>query len=206
MEPLLAIGLSWRHGDLGRVGRLTVPEERRAEACRALAERLRARELVYLATCNRIEVVFTPSDPGAPADSSTQRAAVFEILAGRAPTPGEAERTFRAWSDEGAVEHAFLIASGLDSAQRGETEIAGQVRRAVELAREAGLLGPVLGTLFEEALRLARRIRSATGVGAGRTSLSELALERVRDRLSATPGAVALVGVSPMTERVGAAL
>lgn len=206
MEPLLAIGLSWRHGDLARVGRLTVPEERRADACRALAARLGARELVYLATCNRIEVVFTPLASAAPGDSALQRAGVFEVLAGRPPTPGEAERTFRAWSGEGAVEHAFLVASGLDSAQLGETEISGQVRRAVELAGQAGLLGPVLGGLFEEALRLARRIRTETGVGAGRTSLAELALELVRDRLARAPGAVALVGVSPMTERVGAAL
>src|SRR5262245_50224800 len=122
MERLSAIGLSWRHGDLARVARFTVPEEGRLEACRALAARLRAPELVYLPTCNRVEVVFACG--AAPAASAEQRAAVFEVLAGRAPTAGESERTFRAWSDEGAVEHAFLVASGLDSAQVGETEIA----------------------------------------------------------------------------------
>ncbi len=205
MERLAAIGLSWRHGDLARVARFTVPEERRAEACRALAARLSAAELVYLATCNRIEVVFAPR-AGAAASSAEQRAAVFEVLAGRAPTPGETERTFRAWSGEGAVEHAFLVASGLDSAQLGESEIAGQVRRAVEQARGASLLGPALGALFEEALRLARRVRGATGIGAGRTSLAELALDAVRDRLASSGGPVALIGVSPMTKRVGAAL
>ena len=97
MERLAAIGLSWRHGDLARVGRLTVPEELRADACRALAARLGARELVYLATCNRIEVVFTPPDqarnvrsasPGVgarPASTSKTAARCPALAAGAAP-------------------------------------------------------------------------------------------------------------------------
>ncbi|MEM7310531.1 MAG: hypothetical protein AAF682_27900 [Planctomycetota bacterium] len=200
MERLSAIGLSWRHGELDRVARFTVEEEERPRALRALAERLGAEELVYVATCNRVEVVFVRPE-GTPL--SPLRARVFEVLAGRPPTPGETERTFRAWSGEGAVEHLFLVAAGLDSAQLGETEITGQVRRSMAGAREEGLLGARLGPLFEEALRLARRVRSRTSVGEGRTSLAELALDAVRGRLAHTPGRVALVGVSPMTERCG---
>jgi glutamyl-tRNA reductase len=203
MDRLAAIGLSWRHDDLSRVALFTAPEERRGATARALAERLGAEELVYLATCNRVEIVFVPPRGMRPAEIAALRGPAFHVLSGRAPTPGETERTFRAWSGEGAVEHAFLVAAGLDSARLGETEITGQVRRAVELARAEGLVGRTLDALFEEALRLARRVRSETELGSGRTSLAELALEAVRDRLARGRGTVALVGVSPMTERAG---
>jgi glutamyl-tRNA reductase len=206
MDRLAAIGLSWRHDDLARVGLFSAPEERRAELVRALARRLGAAELVYLATCNRVEVVFVPPPGvGGPALGAL-RGAVFEVLSGRPPTPGETERTFRAWSGEGAVEHVFLVASGLDSARLGETEITGQVRRAVESARSESLVGVTLDALFDEALRLARRVRGETELGLGRTSLAELALDAVRDRLARRRGPVALIGVSPMTERAGAEL
>ncbi len=198
MERTCAIGISWRHGEVGRLAPYTLPEEGRVESVRALARALDVRELVYVATCNRVEVLFGRAADVPPA---AYRARVFEALRGRAPTPGETERTFRVWSGEGAVEHLFLVTAGLDSAQVGETEIAGQVRRALDLSRELDLVGPRLGPLCEEALKIARRVHKRTGVGVGHTSLAELALERVRARLARTPGAVALVGVSPMTER-----
>src|SRR5690606_27139623 len=110
------------------------------------------------------------------------------------------------WQGEGAAEHLFLIAAGLDSACVGETEIVHQVRNCRERARAIGLLGPVLGLVFDEALKIAARVRGETRVGQGRVSLAEIAADLIRERLAETPGAVALVGVSPMTERAALAL
>src|SRR5690606_34111986 len=94
----------------------------------------------------------------------------------------------------------------LDSACVGETEIVRQVRDCRERAEALGLLGPVLGLVFDEALKIAARVRGETRVGEGRVSLAEIAADLIRERLADTPGAVALVGVSPMTERAALAL
>ena len=125
----------------------------------------------------------------------------FELLTGRAAANGEAERRLRAWQGEGAAEHLFLTAAGLDSACVGETEIVGQVRFCQERALELGLCGPSLGLVFEEALRIAARVRGGTKLAEGRVSLAEIAVQHLRERIARTPGRIALVGVSPMTER-----
>lgn len=165
-----------------------------------LAEAVGARELVYIATCNRVELAFTTDGAGA---MPMARRRLFAALAGREPGAAEADHFLRAWHGEGAVEHLFLLVSGLDSARVGESEIAGQVKDAVEQSREAGLLGGRLEHVFAEAVRVAKRVRPLTEGRVGRASIAQVALRRVTDRLERTPGAVALIGVSPMTEQVG---
>jgi glutamyl-tRNA reductase len=153
-------------------------------------------------TCNRVEVLFATSD-GSPAGDS--RGDVFRALTGRDPQPGEATRILRAWTGEAAVEHLFLVACGLDSAQTGEQEIAIQLRGAWEAAREAHASGPILDRLLGEALGMANRVhRLEAGVRA--PSLADLAADRAVLHLAGKPGTVALVGVSPMTKRCGKAL
>lgn len=203
MERISLIGLTWQAAGPDLLARCTLPEDQRAEALPRLAEALGSEELVYLATCNRVEVAFVSAGP----DHLRQgRRILWEVLQGRPPERGEAERRLHAWAGEGAVEHLFLVAAGLDSARVGETEIAGQLRRALDRSDDLGLLGPRLAMAGREALRVARRIHATTRVGEGSTSLAGIALERVRDHLVQAPGRVALVGVSPMTRRCAATL
>jgi glutamyl-tRNA reductase len=84
--------------------------------------------------------------------------------------------------------------------------VLGQVRDAFEAAQQMGLSGSNLDLVLEEVLRIAARVHRATGVGTGRVSLAEIAVDRVRSRLRRTPGATVLVGVSPMTIRCARAL
>jgi glutamyl-tRNA reductase len=160
-------------------------------------------ELAYLATCNRVELAFARA-PGTPAGDLRREA--FALLTGRAPAPGEAERRLRAWGGEGVAERLFLIAAGLDSAAVGETEIVGQVRACYARAKRLGLVGDALSLLFEEAQRIAARVRGGTQLGAGRVSLAEIAVQFLRERMARTPGTVGLIGVSPMTERAAVSL
>lgn len=203
LEQLGMIGVSWRQGGAENLADYTLAADEAPQALRAFAERLRLGELAYLATCNRVELVFARS---AATPALDLRRDAFALLTGRAAQDGEAERKLRAWQGEGAAEHLFLIAAGLDSACVGETEIVGQVRASHERALELGLSGPSLGVVFEEALRIAARVRGETRVGTGQVSLAEIAHRLVRERLARTPGRVALVGVSPMTERAAVSL
>jgi glutamyl-tRNA reductase len=160
-------------------------------------------ELALIATCNRVELIFSRRSGSGQRDL---RPAVFQFLTGRGPNAGEAERRLRAWHGEGAAEHLFLIAAGLDSACVGETEIVGQVKAAQEAARHNRLSGTNLELMFDEALRIAARVRGGTRIGSGRVSLAEIATGIIRERIARTPGPIALIGVSPMTERAATTL
>ena len=203
MDLVGLVSVSWRQGGADEIAHLTAPKELHGELLMRLRAKAGLCEAVYLATCNRVEVVFV-GDGETP--MAAYRPRIFQALAGRPPGPGEAERTLRAWVGEGAAEHLLLVATGLDSARVGETEIAGQARAAYDLAREQESTGPRLEMLFEEAFKISRRVHRSSGVGSGRESLAEIAIAHLRLRLGRTPGRAALVGVSDMTRRTALAL
>jgi len=211
MQQIGVVGLSYRHAGVEEVARFAVPRAEVPARLPALRAVLKASEILYVGTCNRVEVLYSTED-GAPAQDS--RAEVFRILSGREPAPGEASRILRAWTGEAAVEHLFLVACGLDSAQTGEHEIAAQLRDAWEDSRAAHTCGPILDRLVGEALAMARRMRRLSA-GVQAPSLAELAAERVLQHLGGHPAGarnfagtppVALLGVSPMTRRTAAIL
>lgn len=202
MHQIGVVGLSYRHAGVEDVARFALPRAEVAARLPALREALTAGELLYVGTCNRVEVVYTTAD-GTPAADA--RGAVFGILTGRSPAAGEAARVLRAWTGEAAVEHLLLLACGLDSAQTGEREIAAQLRGAWQDARSAHTCGPHLDRLVGEALGLARRVRRLSA-GVHTPSLADLAADRTVRHLGERGGQVALIGVSPMTRRCAAIL
>ena len=212
LEELGIVGISWRQDGSEALARFALPKATRGQRLKEFAQEAGLPEVAYLDTCNRVELIFAhPPDAAsntAPGDGHYRdlRPQAYELLTGQAPGPGEAQRALKAWQGEGACEHLFLVAAGLDSAAVGEVEIVGQVRDCRDLAIALGLSGPRLELLFDETLIIAARVRGATRLGHGRVSLAEVAVARLRERLKRTPGAVALVGVSAMTERAARSL
>ena len=78
------------------------------------------------------------------------------------------------------MRHLFRVVASLDSMLIGEGQIAGQVKRAYELAQQHNAVGPVLNSLFQHAQRAAKRVRSETGIARGRVSVSSAAVDYVR--------------------------
>jgi glutamyl-tRNA reductase len=202
MHQIGVVGLSYRHAGVDEVARFSLPRADVGARLCALRERLKAAEILYVGTCNRVEVVFATEDGAAARDA---RQDVFRTLTGREPHSGEAARLLRAWTGEAAVEHLFLLACGLDSAQTGEQEIAAQLRGAWEDARTARTSGPLLDRLMGEALSMARRVQRLSG-GERAPSLGDLAAQRVLQHLRGEKARVALLGVSPMTRRCATVL
>ena len=228
MHQIGVVGLSYRHAGVDEVARFAVPRAEVPARLPALRALLKAAEILYVGTCNRVEVLYSTED-GIPAGDLRQE--VFRILTGREPGPGEASRILRAWTGEAAVEHLLLVACGLDSAQTGEHEIAAQLRGAWEDSRAAHTCGPILDRLMGEALGMARRMRRLSA-GVHSPSLADLAADCVLQHLAGPPDPpheialsetgertppnkthnfagtppVALLGVSPMTRRCASLL
>jgi glutamyl-tRNA reductase len=204
MKSIGILGISLHDHEASDLARFTLPREERASKLSALAANLGANELVYLATCNRVEFLFRSDAPARAGELADRIGAAFAAPAGPPPAA-----PFRLWSGEEAAEHLFQVAAGLDSAVLGERDIQGQIRDALAAAREAATCGEALERIVDEALRAARQVHLRTQLGAGRISLAEIACEAILDRVRRSAPAdgegsgevVALVGVSAMTRR-----
>jgi glutamyl-tRNA reductase len=199
MHQIGVVGLSYRHVGVDEVARFSVPKTEVAARLPALRDALGVSEVFYVGTCNRVEVLYAMADGASAGDA---RSEVFRALIGRDPNAGEATRILRAWTGEAAVEHLFLVACGLDSAQAGEQEIAAQIRLAWETARGVQVCGPTLDKLLGEALSMANRVHKLEA-NVRSPSLADLAADRVIRHFAGKPATAALVGVSPMTRRCG---
>src|SRR5262249_17651011 len=98
-----------------------------------------------------------------------------------------------------AVQHLLSVACGLESMVIGESQILGQVRQAVKLARQHGTLSRELSDVSRLALRVGRRARADTGIDAAGQNLVTRGLE-----LAARPGAAAPSGQPSASRSPGA--
>jgi glutamyl-tRNA reductase len=111
-------------------------------------------EALLLTTCNRVEV-YAVSD----ARISTDQ--IAHSLTHNVPgDPHGCAPPFYRYEADSCVRLLFRVASGLDSMVVGESEILGQAKRAYELARTSGAVGPVLHRLFQRAFRVAKQVRT----------------------------------------------
>jgi len=197
MNRFALIGASYKTAGVERLGQLALPKNQIAARLPSLAAEIGAQELAYIGTCNRIEFVLAGDSPLA---VQSCRDKLGKLLTAKPLPETETRRIFRAWTDEGAVEHLFLVASGLDSAQAGEREIYAQVRGAWTTARTAGTCGPQLDYIFGEALRAAQDVHQQAAKPSNADSLANFAVTRALEHIGTNTAArIALVGVSPMT-------
>jgi len=134
-------------------------------------------EAAILSTCNRVELyVYRP-----PSVRPFDRPLAAEFLGEVHGLPAASiEPLLYEVADRAAISHLFRVVASLDSLVIGEGQIAGQVKRAFEDAKRLGTTGPMFHSLFPQALRAAKRVRSETGIGRGHISISSVAVDYLR--------------------------
>ena len=140
-------------------------------------------ECVPVQTCNRVEFVMALREN----DS-------LEYVQMRLGMPEHPGHTLKGWA---ALEHLSRVAAGLDSLNPGEDQIQAQVRRALEAARAAGTVGPVVGFAFDAALRAAKRVRREVPLAPKHTSLFSLARPEL-EHLLPEHATIAVIGAGEM--------
>ena len=185
---VVVIGLNHRTVPLEVLERMTVSPAGLPKALHHLHSGDHIAEAVVLSTCNRTEVyAICQTFHGAIGDINR----FFSELSGL-PAERFVEHLFTAY-DDGVANHLFGVASGLDSAVVGESEILGQVRNAWEAARANDTCGPHLSSLFRHALEVGKRARTETGIARGTASVSHAAVELAAARLGSLTGRSVLV-------------
>ncbi|MGB9151325.1 MAG: glutamyl-tRNA reductase [Burkholderiales bacterium] len=143
--------------------KVAFPPERLADALRELAKLPSVYEAAILSTCNRTEIYCRSDAP----EEVLQWLKNFHHLAKFDLAPF-------VYSHQGmqSVQHAFRVASGLDSMVLGETQILGQLKDAVRIAEQAGTLGNTLHPFFQRTFAVAKEVRARTQIGASSVSMA----------------------------------
>ena len=196
---IVVVGLSHRSAPIEVRERVAVSKDAVPVLLGELAEAPCVGEVFVVSTCNRVEVVMAAPRGGSVAASDIAETARHHL---EQRAPGVGAHLYDYSGDE-AVRHLFRVAASLDSLVLGEPQILGQVKEAFDLAREVGTLGPALHRVVPRALRVAKRVRTETSVGAGQVSVPSVAVDLARQIFGdLSRHTAALIGSGEMGETV----
>src|SRR3984885_1120199 len=165
------LGINHKTAPVALREKVAFSEDRLLAALRTLRQEAGVAEVVILSTCNRTEVYWAGSASGAELSLWLERHHGNDL---------DLASSLYVHQEQRAVEHAFSVASGLDSMVLGEAQILGQLKDAYRVAHEAGSTGPSLNKLFQAAFSAAKRVRSETQIGANAVSLASAAVSLAR--------------------------
>jgi glutamyl-tRNA reductase len=177
---VLVVGLSHKGAPLATLERTVLTGDALAKLLHDVARSDDIAGAMILSTCNRTEIY---AEAGA---FHGAVAAICDLLSRHSGVP-HAELTpclYVHYADR-AVQHLLTVACGLDSMVVGESQILGQLRTALRIAREQGTLGRPLADLGSLALRAGKRAQSETGVGGAGASLVSVGLQAAARQLGA---------------------
>ncbi len=129
-------------------------------------------ETVGLCTCNRTEFFV-----GANSVKDAAHAVVHQIAEHAGVSLEKLKENAEVLVDPSAVEHLLNLSTGLDSMVIGDAQILGQLKEAYQRSVALGVAKKTFHSLFQKAFSIAKRVRSETGLGKGRISISALAVE-----------------------------
>ncbi|MDQ4098499.1 MAG: hypothetical protein M3144_11615, partial [Actinomycetota bacterium] len=181
------VGASHRTAPLELLERLSIPAPELPAALRSLAALPDVTGIVALSTCNRTELYASCRR----FHGGVEQLARF--LADRADVAlDDLAPHLAILHDDTALTHLFRVAAGAESVVVGETEILGQLQRALASAEEHSTSSPIVARALRHAVRAGRRARAETGVATGSSSLPWLAVERAAGTLGSLQGRRAL--------------
>lgn len=185
---ILALSVSHKTAPVEVLARLALDTPTSTKLVDALLASEHVDEAIVLSTCNRTEIYAAVSRfHGALDDTSTTLAEFAGMSA------ADLQAACAVYFDEGAVVHTFSVTSGLDSVVVGESQVLGQVKAALTHCQAIGSVGTVLNTLFQSAIRVAKRVHSETGIGSAGRSLVTAAYDLLTRRCGELAGQRMLV-------------
>jgi len=187
---LIAVGLNHTTAPLSLREKVAFPADQLGQAVASACAwfgntHQRPFENAILSTCNRTEIYGASANDG-DIDAVIDQTAHFVADFHKLPY-ADLRPYLYALPQDGAVRHAFRVASGLDSMVLGEPQILGQMKDAVRQAEAAGGLGTYLHQMFQRTFAVAKEVRSTTEIGAHSVSMAAAAVrlsQRIFDDLS----------------------
>jgi len=179
---VLVVGLSHRSAPVAILERAAMSGDALGKLLRDVFHDEHVAGTFAVSTCNRVEV-YAEVDKFHAGVS-----AVCEMLARHTGValPELTPHLYVHYEDR-AVQHLLAMTCGLESMVVGESQILGQVRRALALARRHHTLGHTLDDLGALALRTAKRAHAETGIDRAGANLVTVGVGLAAARLSPAP-------------------
>jgi glutamyl-tRNA reductase len=187
---VLVVGLSHKGAPLATLERVALTGDALDKLLHDVARADDVAGALVLSTCNRVEIY---AEVG---KFHGAVAAICELLSRHSHVPpAELTPCLYVHYEDRAVQHLLAVACGLDSMVIGESQILGQLRQALHIARQQGTLGRTLSELGSVALRAGKRTHTETSVGAAGASLVSVGLQAAaRHFTDGSAGMAALAG------------
>ena len=141
---------------------------------KAIFHRLPINGLVYLSTCNRVELIYSLAP-----EANHQEAAV-KIMNAMPRLPENV--TPRFISGREVARHLLSLSLGLESLVLGETEIRAQLKQALDLSSAHHALSGRLRTLFQLIFQESRNLRNSLSINQLPISIATLVIRRLREQ------------------------
>ena len=198
---ILVVGLSYSTAPVATLERVVLTSDARVKLLHDVRSAADVAGCLIVSTCNRVEIYADVSK------FHSATAAICELLARHSGVPaGELTPCLYVHYEDRAVQHLLAVACGLDSMVVGESQILGQVRQALTLAREQGTLDRALSQLSALALRTGKRAHAETGIDQAGANLLSVGLTAAAAEFAPAPaaaGAPLLAGRSVLVVGAG---
>lgn len=191
------VGISYKKADTATRGKFSMSE--------GFYERLNSRRVEFgvqeyfvISTCNRVEIYGVASS----------RELLMQFLLTQ--TKGNEEEFLlfsyvKAGLD--AVRHLFRVAAGLDSQILGDSEVIGQIRNSVKIAKVHFAIGAFLDRLLNTVFQSSKSIKNQTKLSSGGVSLSFSAVQLLNDIVpELSKKNIALIGAGSFGCSIGRSL
>jgi len=185
-SPIAIAGLSHHTATVDMLEAFRFPDE---EAFLRKAKD-RFRGILLLQTCNRIEILV-----------HGEASSLVSLL------QEEGREDFSVLSGIDALRHLLELAAGMDSLIIGEDQIIGQLKTALDFARERGCASPVLELCVNKAVHSGIEVRKQTQINRGAVSIGSAAVLLAEEQLGSLEGKrILVVGSGEMGMLVAQAL
>jgi len=179
MESFKIISLTHKLAPLDLIGKLHLDEVHQVEYLKAIQLKMELKELLFLSTCNRVELII-----------NTARAIDQEFLSeillyiNSKLTSEELNALLskiKTHEGEDALRHLFNVSASLDSLVVGEREIITQVRKAYEFCNSLGITGDTIRLAVKQTIETAKKVYTETDIAKNPVSVVSLAYRQLRN-------------------------
>ena len=201
MKYLKVIAFTHKQIDLKELGCLVLCNEAIDSRLELVKSQFDIPEIFYLATCNRVEFVFTASQV---IDKNFVRA-FLSVLHGEFLESQQIENVVEQsliFEQEEALNHLMRVSSSLESLVVGEKEILAQVRKAYEYCREKKFTGDYLRMVMNRVVKTAKEVYTYTNISKNPISVVSLAYRKIKALKMCTHSRILIIGAGETNQNI----
>lgn len=192
MNELRVIAITHKNFSLEEIGKFHISPEHRIEVLSGLKKALGLSEIMFLSTCNRVEIIFSQPHYVCPGQTTL----ILKTLYTSLPDTFIKEVAHKAdrFNGSESAEHLLRVASGLESLVIGEREIITQLRKSYEECAAVGLCGDNTRIAVTQCIKTAKEIFTHTDLSKKPVSVVSLAWKQFLDSGIKKSDRVLLIG------------